>query len=238
MRNLKLVLGVFICFIIFTVLLLGGVIYFIKNRKNIKSKKIRVIGWIFSVLVCITVVGYVIFEGVYIYHMATYKNLYNVGDCKYEIILGGGLNGDKPGSMLKNRLDLGIDYLNLHKDTKVIVSGGQGPDEAVPEAVAMKNYLVEHGINEDRILEENKSRTTVQNIAFSKKILEKEGAKEDKVLIVTDDFHLYRAQLIADELGVKNTGIACKSNLGIKLEYVILACPETLKSLINGLEYL
>lgn len=238
MRNLKIVLGVFICFIIFTILLLGVVIYFIKNRKNIKSKKIRVVGWIFSVLVCITIVGYVVFEGFYIYHMETYKTLYNVGDYKYEIILGGGLNGDKPGTMLKNRLDLGIEYLNLHKNTKVIVSGGQGPDEVVPEAVAMKNYLIEHGINEDRILEENKSRTTVQNIAFSKKILEKEGAKDDKVLIVTDDFHLYRAQLIADELGVKNTGIACKSNLGIKLEYVILACPETIKSLINGLEYL
>lgn len=238
MKNLKLILGVFICFIIATIILLGVVVYFIKNRKNIKNKKIRIIGWIFSSLVCITLLGYIVFEGVYIYHMETYKTLYNVGEYKYEIILGGGLNGDKPGSMLKNRLNLGIDYLNLHKNTKVIVSGGQGPDEVVPEAVAMKNYLIEHGISKDRILEEDKSRTTVQNIAFSKKILESIGAANDKVIIVTDDFHLYRAQLIADELGVKNTGIACKSNLGIKLEYVILACPETIKSLINGLEYL
>ncbi|WP_297639357.1 YdcF family protein [uncultured Clostridium sp.] len=238
MRNLKLVLAAFICFIILGLLSLIGIVFFIKKRKKIKNKKIKVVGWIFSILVSITILGYLIFEGIYIYHMATYKDLYNVGDYRYEIILGGGLNGDKPGSILEKRLNLGIDYLNLYKNTKVIVSGGQGPDEIVPEAVAMKNYLIEHGIKENRIIEENKSRTTVQNIAFSKKILKNMGAENEKVVIVTDDFHLYRAQLIADELGVKNTGIACKSNLGIKLEYVILACPETIKSLINGLEYL
>ncbi|MGL4849834.1 MAG: YdcF family protein [Clostridium sp.] len=238
LRNLKVVTFLFFCLAVVFLILVIGIIYFIKNKKNIKSKKVRVVGYIISGVVGITIISYVLFEGIYVYHMYTNKNVNNVGNYKYEIILGGGLNGDKPGPMLENRLNLGIEYLNLHKDTKVIVSGGQGSNEEVSEALAMRNYLMEHGINKDRILEDNKSKNTVQNIAFSKKILEEQGAINDTALIVTDDFHLYRAELIANELGVKNTGIGCKSDWKVSLTYTILAFPNTIKSLIDGLKYI
>nr|WP_195972679.1 YdcF family protein [Clostridium thermobutyricum] len=77
----------------------------------------------------------------------------------------------------------------------------------------MKNYLIDKGIDKDRIIEENKSITTVQNIVNSYKILKELGAGNEPILIVSNEFHLYRAQLIADLLGIKNSGIACNSNL-------------------------
>lgn len=119
------------------------------------------------------------------------------------IVLGCKVNGDVPSKMLKRRLDTAYDVLSENDGTVCIVSGGQGHNEQYSEASVMKKYLVEKGIASDRIIEEDKSVDTDENIKFSLDKIDGYGLSHD-VSIVTDGFHQYRAKLIAEKYGLKN----------------------------------
>lgn len=119
------------------------------------------------------------------------------------VVLGCKVKGERPTRMLKRRLDTAYEALLKHKDVKCIVSGGQGSDEVISEALAMKNYLIEKGIPENRIIMEDKSATTYENLKFSLKKLDELGMNHD-ITIVTDGFHQYRAGLLAKSLGINN----------------------------------
>ena len=128
----------------------------------------------------------------------------------YVIVLGAHMNANGPSSTLKARLDKAIDYLQENPDTKVIVSGGQGSNEPISEAQGMKNYLVQNGIAEDRILMEDNSVNTNQNLKFSSEYI---NIEEDTVGIVTSNFHIYRSVKLAEKQGYENVcGIAAKSH--------------------------
>ncbi|MDU4830016.1 MAG: YdcF family protein, partial [Clostridium perfringens] len=118
-------------------------------------------------------------------------------------------------------------------NTKVIVSGGQGSNEPIPESEAMKNFLVNKGINPNRIIEEDKSKSTFQNLEFSKKILEERHADKDEVLIVTSDFHLFRAKEIADYLNIKNEGLPSKTPISLRVQYMVREFPAMIKLLLQ-----
>ncbi len=124
-----------------------------------------------AVLIGLLILIFLIFEVFLTYKMMNFKNINQLKDVEYEIILGAGLYGDKPSPILQERLEEGLKYLELHPNTKVIVSGGQGSNEPIPESQAMKSFLVNKGINPNRIIEEDKSKSTFQNLEFSKKIL-------------------------------------------------------------------
>lgn len=120
----------------------------------------------------------------------------------YLIILGAGINGTQPSLTLQERLKTGIKYLNETPDLQVIVTGGQGPGEMISEAEAMGTYLKEHGISESRIIYESASQSTMENFLFSSKVLEEISAEKPfKVNIVTSDFHLLRARMLAKRNG-------------------------------------
>jgi uncharacterized SAM-binding protein YcdF (DUF218 family) len=87
-------------------------------------------------------------------------------------------------------------------DSVCIVSGGQGADEPIPEAEAMKNYLLEKGIDEERIFIEDKSRNTIQNIKNSYSIIEREELNGDCIVSVSNAFHIPRIELIFSRLGI------------------------------------
>ena len=116
----------------------------------------------------------------------------------YVIILGAQWRTTGPSYVLQKRLDKAIGYLLANPDTKVIVSGGQGYDEPVSEAEGMKGYLEEAGIDPERILTEDASTNTTQNLICSGELLNK---SEDKVVIVTNNFHMFRALAIAKKQG-------------------------------------
>lgn len=129
-------------------------------------------------------------------------------NCDYVIVLGAKVNGYRLSSALKKRLDRAAGYLYEHPETKVIVSGGQGHGELVTEGLAMAEYLQDIGIEPGRILREEKSTTTRENLAYSGKILLSDQGKAHKssledvdVGIVTNDFHMYRAVHIAKQIG-------------------------------------
>ena len=129
----------------------------------------------------------------------------------YVIVLGAQMKAHGPSRVLKMRLDTAYDYLVENPDTNVIVSGGQGDDEHVSEAQGMYDYLVEKGIAPERIIREDQSRNTSQNIDFSSAYLNKE---ENSVGIVFNNFHIFRATHIAKKSGFKQVyGIAAPSEL-------------------------
>ena len=90
--------------------------------------------------------------------------------------------------------------------TKFIPSGGKGADESISEAEAMKRYLLEQGIPEDDIILEDKSTTTLENLKFSKNIIDsREGRKY--TALVTSNYHVYRALRYCRRVGLKCKGI-------------------------------
>ena len=129
-------------------------------------------------------------------------------DCEYIVVLGAGVNGTVPSLSLETRLIAARDYLEANPDAVAIVSGGQGPGEDITEAEAMRRYLEAEGIDPARIIKEDKATNTLENLGNSFSIIESRGDTTDNVAVVSSMYHLYRAKLLAETLGVTVTGVA------------------------------
>ncbi|WP_260399646.1 YdcF family protein [Peribacillus simplex] len=126
----------------------------------------------------------------------------------YLIILGARVKGSIPSLSLQYRIDKAAEYLTANKHTLAIVSGGKGPGEDISEAKAMQQGLIAQGIEEARIMMEDKSTTTHENIVFSKELIPDTAASG---LIVSNDFHIYRAVEIARKEGLNMKGMPAKT---------------------------
>lgn len=125
------------------------------------------------------------------------------------IVLGAGLKGETPTLTLVRRLDKALGYIAENPGTRVIVSGGKGMGESISEAEGMKRYLVQHGVSEALIMKEEKSTSTYENMLFSKGLYnQKLGRGPESVLIITNDFHMFRAKLLARRVGLRPYGIS------------------------------
>ncbi|MGM0846421.1 MAG: YdcF family protein [Bacillota bacterium] len=152
----------------------------------------------------------------------------------YVVILGAGLKGEEPSQTLKSRLETGVEYLHDHPEIPVIVSGGQGEGEDIAESTAMFRYLTAHGISQDRITEENQSTTTWENLQNSQDILKLEGAADGQILIITSDYHVFRARLTGEQLGLNCSGMGGESGFFIKINYMIREYFAVVKALVIG----
>ncbi len=126
----------------------------------------------------------------------------DTGDGLYVLVFGCQVKGTEPGVSLKLRLDEAYRLLEALPDAKCVVSGGQGANELLPEAEAMKNYLVRLGIGEDRIIGEPDSHTTSENIRFTAALLEKLGLSPERIVGVSNAFHLPRIRMQASRYGL------------------------------------
>ena len=126
------------------------------------------------------------------------------------IVLGCQVKKSGPSLMLQKRLEKAYDYLSQNTDVTCIVAGGKGDDEHISEAQAMFDWLTEKGIDKNRIIKEDRSTSTLENLKFSKTILEKMG-KDTDVILITDGFHQYRASLQAKSLGYDTRNISSDS---------------------------
>ncbi len=123
------------------------------------------------------------------------------------IVLGCQLWGDKPSPMLKYRLEKTLELYNSGYGNTIIVSGAQGDDELTTEAFAMKKFLVQNGIPQNNILEEDNSYNTYQNLYYSNEIMEDNNF--GSAIIVTNSFHIHRALMIANRLNMDvSAGVA------------------------------
>lgn len=153
------------------------------------------------------------------------------GDLDCIIVLGAQVRErGVPCQALRHRLDTAARYLAAHPACQAIVSGGQGPNEPCPEARAMANYLVKHGIERSRIMQEDRSTSTVENIRFSRPLI----AGVEAAGLVTNDFHLPRALAIARKQGLALRGIAAPSHPWYLPNNLLRECLAIVKGLIRG----
>ena len=137
-------------------------------------------------------------------------------DKDYMIILGCGLRSDgTPTPLLSDRIDRAIWFANRQKDKsgkdiKFVASGGQGEDEIISEAESIRNYLTENGVSEDHILLEDKSTSTYENMKYSKQVIEKD-CDNAKIAFSTAGYHVFRSGNIANTVGIKASGVGCKT---------------------------
>jgi len=134
------------------------------------------------------------------------------------IVLGCKVEGDTPSLMLQNRIDAAYQYLNDHPEAVCIASGGQGPDENLTEALAIYDVLVQKGIDGSRILLEEDSHSTHDNIQFSAALIEKHNLPTT-VVVVSDNFHQYRAALFAKRNGLEPYAYGCASPWDFRAGY-------------------
>ena len=133
-------------------------------------------------------------------------------DQDFVIILGSKINDDGTLTpLLRGRADKAIEFAKkqkkeTNKDIYYIPSGGQGKDEVIAEAEAIKNYLIKQGIPKNRIIIEDKSKSTIENMKFSKKIIN-EKQKDANICFSTTNYHVFRSGVIANDCGLECEGM-------------------------------
>lgn len=120
------------------------------------------------------------------------------------IVLGAAVRGDKVTLPLKMRLDKAVEYHHKNPDALIVVTGGQGLQEFVTEAYAMEKYLVENGIDKDKIIKEEKATSTFENMKFSKEMLDNYFETDYSLAVITNNFHIFRGTAFAKNMGFQN----------------------------------
>lgn len=140
----------------------------------------------------------------------------------YVIVLGAQVRGTRITNSLRKRLEAAKEYLDENPDTVAIVSGGQGEGEDLSEAQCMYDYLIEKGISPDRVIMEDKSTNTEENIEFSMKLIEENnGGGEPSIGIITNNFHVYRTVKVCEKKGNEVSGIPAESDRILFVNYMV-----------------
>ncbi|MDD4569120.1 MAG: YdcF family protein [Tepidanaerobacteraceae bacterium] len=152
----------------------------------------------FFILIFVLLISFLVIESLIIINSFTNDDL----PVDYVIVLGAGLYGDVPSPSLKYRLQKALEYAKKYPQIPIVVSGGQGPDEWVTEAEAMKRFFLQNGIEEERIIKEDGSTNTRENLLFAREVIKYEGElKKLKVMIITSEYHMFRAKFLARRSG-------------------------------------
>lgn len=163
----------------------------------------------FTVCLVIGILVVAITEGVII--AASFGNPQEPVD--YVVILGAKVRVTGPSASLWDRIYCAEDYLASHPDVIAIASGGQGDDEPMPEAEAIRDELVMLGIDPDRIWVEDQATSTWENLNFTLDLIEeKTGTRPEKLGVLSSEYHLFRASLLAKECGVEFVGIPARTS--------------------------
>lgn len=186
---------------------------------NQKPRLAKVLRRLLTLLLCLLLLAAAVTEGLII--QASKGSAEN--DCGYLMVLGAGVNGTVPSLSLRERLDAAYDYLTAHPDTICVVSGGQGSGEDITEAACMYNYLTGRGISPERILMEDKATSTQENLVFSKKVIaEHAGEAPSRVAILSAEYHLYRASLMAKKQGLQPVLVPARTDwISLRVNYFL-----------------
>lgn len=121
----------------------------------------------------------------------------------YIVVLGARVNGREPSGALRNRIQRAREYLEANPDTIAVLSGGQGSDEEISEAQCMYSVLTSAGVDPTRLILEDKSTDTSENLIFSRKLIPEDA----HVGLVTNNFHIFRSLALARGLGWNVEGV-------------------------------
>ncbi|MBQ7432945.1 MAG: YdcF family protein [Lachnospiraceae bacterium] len=144
-----------------------------------------------------------------------------VSQLDYIIVLGTYERSDYVNDVLRERLDLAVNYLQDNEDTMVIVAGGKTENKIVSEAKTMSDYLIVQGISSNRIIQEKQSSNTRQSLRYCERLI----PGGSTVGIVTSEYHLYRAVRIAKAAGMEEVyGIGAPCSRLLELNYMVREC--------------
>lgn len=208
------------------------ILFLFKRSRTTLKKSFRYTARFFMVMYGVFLLSFIAVEGYIFYELEKSKEIQRE-DVDVVIILGAGLKGEIPSKTLLSRLEAAEAYLKTDEEVPVVVSGGQGEGESITEAEAMGRYLMSHGISGNRIIFEKESTTTYENIRNSIEVLEETGMKDPDLLIVTSDYHVVRAKMIAAELGISSQGLAGDSPFFVRVNYFIREYFAIVKTLME-----
>ena len=185
----------------------------------------------FGVLFAAAFIFFAVVEGFIISGM----NYKTESGLDYVIVLGAQVRGTRITKSLAKRLEKALWYLEENPGTVAVVSGGQGNGEDISEARAMRDYLVSKGISEDRIIMEDKSTNTGENIDFSMKLIAQDAETDSpRIGIITNNFHVYRAVKICEGRGYSVNGIAASSDEILFVNYMVREFFAVVKYKLSG----
>lgn len=168
------------------------------------SKIPKPLKYCIEVIVLIGLLLFIIVEAIIIFS----HNNNESKDVDYIIVLGAKTYDNRPSLILQYRIEKAYEYYTMHPDAMIVASGGQGSDEIMPEALMIKNTLISMGVDESKIIVEDKSLNTDQNLKYTKDII----GTDCSVAVVSNDFHVFRACKIANKVGFKEVnGVKAKS---------------------------
>lgn len=155
--------------------------------------------------------------------------------CDYVIVLGAGVNGTTPSAILQERLEAALSYWRENSRTVFIVSGGQGDGEEITEAQCMFDYLTARGIPEEQVWMEPEAATTAENLEYSVAMIRSHTEESVRVGLVSSEFHLFRASLMAEELGLEPELIPAETRIGtLRMNYYLREIPAVWYYLVFG----
>ncbi len=211
---------------------LAIIIFFYKRKTGRKLLSIRnnFVRIAIRLIFIIILASFLLIEGLIIFSLKEDKDV----KTDIVIVLGAGLKGDQIPLTLRYRLDKCIEYANKYRDSKIIVTGGQGRGESITEAEAMAGYLIGHGIEPERILKEDRATSTQENFKYSGEIIKKTSlaGASPAVMVVTSDFHMFRAKFLASRNGLIPYSLPARTWLGILPNNMIREYFAIIKSLV------
>lgn len=142
-----------------------------------------------------------------------FRSLGSKGQFTYMIVLGCAVEGTEPSPMLQDRIEAAAKYMEKNPDVIAIVTGGKADEANISEAQCMYNGLTELGIDSSRILMEDQATSTLENFRFSVKLLEEElGRVPRNVGVLSSEFHLLRAGMLAKDHGLNTTTVPANTS--------------------------
>lgn len=224
------------CVIMFPAVLI--LVFFIEGIRVIRHEGIKpanLLSMLFSVLLCIyltvwpvignlgkntmstTLYTMISLTAVYglallaIYSFSAVLNLFHLKkkrNADYIVVLGAGIIGDKVTPLLAARIEKGIEMLGYNPNAVLIMSGGQGPGEDIPESEAMAAYAVDKGVDPEKIIMEQKSVSTQENLRLLRELMNKQ---KPEIIVVTTAYHVFRALILAKKQGIRCKGFGAKT---------------------------
>ena len=140
--------------------------------------------------------------------MLNLVHLKKARNADYIIVLGCGIIGSRVTPLLAARIEKGIELLHCNPNAILLLSGGQGPGEDMPESQAMAEYAAGKGVAREKIVMEQKSVSTQENLRFSRELIDRQNAE---IVIVTTAYHVFRALILAKQEGIKCVGFGSKT---------------------------
>jgi len=195
-----------VCVCLIGILLFYNICHWTKNRFPKSTKAVKTV---FTIFLCLGLMVAAVTECFVIHASFGDKD----ETCEYMLVLGAKVRDDGPSVSLMDRIRAAADYMNAHPEVIAIVSGGQGPDEPMPEAQCMYEELVKLGIDPARIWMEDKATSTWENLHFALNMIEeKTGQRPEKIGLLSSEYHLFRAKMFAKECGVETVGIPARTS--------------------------